>query len=322
MEPTGPFISVVIPAYNESDDIRRTLEALVAQTYRKREFIVVDDCSTDDTPSIVSEYKPRGIQLLRTPKRSERCASRNMGIRLAQGDVVVILNADVFPDPDFLSRIADHYRCGADYVLVESKIANTEALFPRYLEALHRLAYGGQDWVEWTEGFSCRRVAALDVGLFPETPIPLCSGEDGYFGAQLARKYRKVIDRSIIVSHVMPEMLGSFWAQQVSRGRATPRYFCFLESGSLVLIALRAAVKTLRFVLATGTVIPTVVFCVRLCRCSVRGIRDLPAFCAVRVLSQYAHVYGEWLGVLDIARYKWCNRRNLSKRHKAAPLDL
>lgn len=259
--------------------------------------------------------------MLRTPRRSERCATRNLGIRSARGDVVVILNADVFPEPDFLSRIAGHYRRGADYVLVESTIVNTERVFPRYLEAVHRLTYGGRDWVEWTEGFSCRRAAALDVGLFPETPIPLCSGEDGYFGARLARHHRKTIDRSIVVPHVAPETLASFWGQQVSRGRATPRYFFFLEHSPLVLIALRASAKTVLFALTTSLIIPTVVFSLLLCRHSARGIRDLPGFCMARFLSRLAHICGEWLGVLDVTGYLWHRRRNTGEI-AAAPQDL
>ncbi len=237
------LVSVIVPTYNEASDIRRTLEALVGQTYPAKEIIVVDD-STDATPRIVGEYASRGVVLLRPPVRRGRCEARNMGIKAARGDVVVILNSDVFPEPDFLGRIVVHYRHGADYVLVESQVANIEALFPRYMEAVHRATYAGRDWVEWTEGFSCRRAAALDVGLFPETPVPLCAGEDGYFGARLARKYRRVIDRSIVVPHVIPESLQEFWAQHVGRGRGGPRCFYFLYGWSLPAIAARALVKT------------------------------------------------------------------------------
>ena len=319
METADLSMSIIVPAYNEAGDIRRTLESLVAQRYRAKEIIIVDDCSTDGTPDIVREYRSGGVRLVQTPRRSERCAARNLGIRSARGNVIVILNADVFPEPDFLARIAEHYRRGAEYVLVESAIANTTQLFPRYLEALHRLSYGGQDWVEWTEGFSCLRAAALDVGLFPETPIPLCSGEDGYFGARLARKYRKTIDRSIVVPHTAPETLAPFWGQQVSRGQATPRYFYFLERSPLVLIALRACAKTVVFVLTTSLVVPTVVFSLSLCRHSARGIRDLPGFSLARVLSRLAHVYGEWLGVMDVMRYSWYRGRNADELAAVTP---
>jgi glycosyltransferase involved in cell wall biosynthesis len=312
----APFISVVVPAFNEAADIRRTLDALIAQSYQAKEIIVVDDCSTDGTPQIVREYDLAGVRLLQTPRRSERCAARNLGIRSARGDVVVILNADVAPAPDYLDRIAEHYRGGADYVLVESKIVNTGKMFPRYLEAIHQASYGGQDWIQWTEGFSCRRSAAIDVGMFPETPIPLSAGEDGYFGTRLSQKYRRVIDRSIIVPHVMPETLGGFWSQQVSRGRATPLYFRFLARWPLALIVARAALKTLRTLLGTVLIVPALASSLRICRRSSRGMNDFAGFLWAGLLSRLGHMYGEWRGIREIARYERM-RRAAAGRPKA-----
>jgi len=298
-----PLVSIIVPTYNEADDIRRTLDALVSQTYAAKEIIVVDD-STDGTPRIVAEYVPRGVRLVRPAQRRGRCEARNLGIREARGDVIVLLNADVFPPPDFLARIMAHYRQGADYVLVESRVANTAAVIPRYLEALHRHAYAGQNWIEWTEGFSCRRSAALDVGLFPETPLPLLAGEDGYFGIRLAQRYRKVIDRSIIVPHAAPETVRGFWAQQNGRGRANGRFYFFLKHVPLSKLALNAAVKTARAVLSVGLLVPMVAFCLKLCRHAPGGRGNLPEFCAVFALNEAALIHGEWLGVRDIARYR------------------
>jgi glycosyltransferase involved in cell wall biosynthesis len=302
-------VSIIVPTFNEAGDIRRTLDALVAQTYPLKEIIVVDD-STDDTPHIVGEYADRGVRLLRPVRRRGRCEARNLGIREAQGSVIVILNADVFPAPDFLARVAAHYRLGADYVLVESRIANTTALIPRYLEAMHRCSYAGQDWIEWTEGFSCRRAAALDVGLFPETPLPLLAGEDGYFGIRLAQRYRKVIDRSIVVPHIAPESIREFWGQQTSRGRASGRYRFFLERKGLFALVLNAAAKTVRTAMTVGLFVPMLAICLRLRRHTPRGVRDVPGFCAVFALNEAAQIYGEWVGVRDIFRYR--------RRHPAA----
>ena len=79
--------------------------------------------------------------------------------------------------------------------------------------------------MHWTEGFSCRRAAALAVGGMPEgDPLPLMAGEDGWFGERLAAAgYRKAFDRSIVVDHVAPAGLGAFWRQQIGRGRGWPQ---------------------------------------------------------------------------------------------------
>ncbi len=301
-----PLVSVVVPTYNEARDIARTLGALVAQTYPAKEMLVVDD-STDETPRIVEGFASRGVRLHPGPRRG-RCEARNLGILRSQGEIIVILNADVFPAPDFLERIVAHYRERADYVLVDSRVANTQALIPRYLEAWHRLAYGGQDWIEWTEGFSCRRAAALDIGLFPETPLPLCAGEDAYFGLRLARRYRKVIDRSIVVPHMAPETIPEFWSQQSGRGRATPRYRLFIDGKSRPAAAAGALARTLLALLVVGFLVPLGVTSVRLCRHSARGLRDFFGFYAVLALHRAAQVWGEWAGVMDIVRYRASGR--------------
>jgi len=295
--------SVVIPTYNEAEDIRRTLDSLVAQTYPHREIIVVDE-STDATPAIVLEYAARGVRLLRPAQNRGRCGARNVGIRSARGDVVVILNADVFPPPDFLERIIRHYERGADYVLVESRVANTEFLLPRYMQAMHEATYRGAEWIEWTEGYSCRREAALDVGLFPEdVPIPIPAGEDAYFGARMARKYRKVIDRSIVVPHVMPHTWQSFWAQHRGRGRGTPLCRVFLDGLPLWLVASRAGLRTARWLLSAILLVPGMAVAARLSAHSRRGWRDIPGFFAAWHVSQLAQLVGAWAGIGELMRH-------------------
>lgn len=295
-------ISVVVPTYNEADDIRRTLDSLTAQTYPDKEIIVVDD-STDRTPEIVKQYAGSSVQLVRPERNRGRCGARNLGIRLARGDVVVILNADVFPEPDFLERIARHYDAGADYVLVESKVANDEFLFPRYMQALHRATYEHQDWIEWTEGYSCRRAAALDVGLFPEdVPIPIPAGEDAYFGKRMARKYRKVIDRSIVVPHMAPHTWRGFWHQHRGRGRGTPIFLVFIDRAPISGVVARAVLRTAAWLAGLVLVVPGVVAAARMCRYSPKGWADLPGFWMAWQASRLAQVVGEWQGISEVWR--------------------
>lgn len=303
--PTPPIlVSIVVPTYNEAEDIRRTLDSLVGQTYPYKEVIVVDD-STDATPRIVGEYARQGVRLVRPVQNRGRSGARNLGIRLSQGDIVVILNADVFPQRDFLERIVKHYEAGADYVLVESRVANDGYLFPRYMETLHRMTYARADWIEWTEGYSCRRDAAVDVGLFPEDlPIPLSAGEDAHFGLRMARKYRKVIDRSIVVPHMMPHTLAGFWSQHRGRGRGMPLYRVLLEGGPVPAVAARVALRTLVWIAGFLLVLPGLVVAVRLCRHSPRGWKDMPGFWLAWHVNHLALLAGEWVGLRDVWRVR------------------
>ena len=147
--------SIIIPTYNEAGDIVATLEALLGLDYGDKEIIVVDD-STDRTPEIVRRYADRGVRLIH-PGGGGRCEARNIGIREAAGEVVVLLNADVRLPADFLQRLAYHYQQGADYVLVAARVANRQDLFGRYVDCVSDVFYAqaarcNYDNMEWTEG--------------------------------------------------------------------------------------------------------------------------------------------------------------------------
>jgi glycosyltransferase involved in cell wall biosynthesis len=94
-ESAAPVVSVVVPAYNASATIERTLRSVMAQTYANLEIIVVDDGSNDGTAAIVERIareEPR-IIFLRQPNAGV-AAARNTGIARAQGEFIAPIDAD------------------------------------------------------------------------------------------------------------------------------------------------------------------------------------------------------------------------------------
>jgi len=301
MARTDLTFSIVVPTYNEEADIRRTCEALVGLKYPRKEVIIVDGASTDNTVAIVDEYvQSHGFKLLHEARRRGVSAARNEGIRYASGEVVVILNADVFPRDDFLERIAKHYANGAQYVCVDSQIVNTDHLFPRFIQANHQYHFGGEKPVGWTEGFSCCRESAVAAGLFPEA-IPGAGGEDVVFFDRLRQLDCKgVVDKSIVVHHVMPETFRGFWGQWKGRGYAVPflrRYVLGVPLGFLFANRLAASLYSL---LGIVTVVPLVLKVAALCKHSKLGYRDSIPFLVVEVVCITAHRYGEWRGMIEV----------------------
>jgi GT2 family glycosyltransferase len=93
-----PSISVVINAYNAAATIDECLSHCDALTYPELEVIVVDDGSSDATPSIVAAH-PRA-RLIRIPHRG-LAEGRNVGFRAAHSDLVAYLDADAYPSSDW-----------------------------------------------------------------------------------------------------------------------------------------------------------------------------------------------------------------------------
>ena len=162
-----PLMSIVVPAKNEQDDIASTLEMILDLDYQNKEIIVVDD-SNDDTPNIVKSFEGRGVKLIQREVNADGCCgARNQGMRIAQGEIVVIMNADVRPEKNFLNLILKHHQDGADYVVIRSKAMNVNNIWGKLVSAKenYHIQYLADD--EWSEGFSCKRTAAIDVCFIP-----------------------------------------------------------------------------------------------------------------------------------------------------------
>ncbi len=103
------FISVIIPARNEEENIGNLLKALQEQTYPKElfEIIVVDDHSTDKTAEIVAQFE--NVKLLHLEddiNNSYKKKAIETGIAAASGELIVTTDADCIPSSEWLQTIA------------------------------------------------------------------------------------------------------------------------------------------------------------------------------------------------------------------------
>ncbi|MFN8651333.1 MAG: glycosyltransferase family 2 protein [Gemmatimonadales bacterium] len=105
--PEWPEISIVVPAYNEERNIRRTVESLLALDYPsdRRQIVVISDASSDGTDQIVSEYQDRGVELFRMPQRSGKTAAENAVLPRLRGSIVVNTDATIRILPDALKPL-------------------------------------------------------------------------------------------------------------------------------------------------------------------------------------------------------------------------
>jgi len=111
--PTGPTLSVIIPARNEAPNIERCLRSVLAAAYAPLEIIVVDDHSSDDTAEIVRRLAAdpearRRVRLVRgvdlPPGWFGKQWALVQGYRIATGDLVLFVDADTKHEPELIAR--------------------------------------------------------------------------------------------------------------------------------------------------------------------------------------------------------------------------
>lgn len=106
-----PKFSVIIPLYNKEAYVRKTLESVIAQTYKDFECIVVDDGSTDNSADVVRELVIGNSKLVNDQFRlisqpnAGVAAARNNGVAVSHGEYVCFLDADDWWEPTFLEEM-------------------------------------------------------------------------------------------------------------------------------------------------------------------------------------------------------------------------
>jgi len=113
-----PLVSVIIPTHNCAERLPQAIESVLSQTYQQIETIIVDDCSTDDTQTILRKYCNQHIRCLKHEYRRGAAAARNSGIRAAKGEMIAFLDADDEWFPGKLERQVDCFRQLPDTVRV------------------------------------------------------------------------------------------------------------------------------------------------------------------------------------------------------------
>lgn len=115
----SPKVSVVIPTYNRADKVRKSIESVLAQTFRDIEVIVVDDGSSDETAQTLQDAFGDRIRYHFQPNQGVS-AARNRGIEMARGEWIAFLDSDDFWEKEKIEwqlKALDRFgsQCGACY---------------------------------------------------------------------------------------------------------------------------------------------------------------------------------------------------------------
>lgn len=97
-----PKISIIVPVYNAEATLSRCIESLLCQTFQDFEIILIDDCSKDQSRTIIKQYENQDnrIKCVFTTKNGGSSAARNLGLDFARGEYVMFADSDDFVTSD------------------------------------------------------------------------------------------------------------------------------------------------------------------------------------------------------------------------------
>lgn len=114
----NPLVSIIIPSFNMAGLAVRAVESVLNQTYKNIEIIVIDDGSTDDTRQRLEVFGDR-VKYLYKPNGGV-CSARNVGLKMASGKFIGLLDSDDTYMPEKVERSLDFLQRHPDYGFVHT----------------------------------------------------------------------------------------------------------------------------------------------------------------------------------------------------------
>lgn len=106
-----PLVSILIPAYNAELWIGETIRSALAQTWPRKELVIVNDGSSDQTLAIARKFESKGVRVV-TQANAGAAAARNKAFSLCRGDFIQWLDADDLLSPEKISKQMEVFQRG------------------------------------------------------------------------------------------------------------------------------------------------------------------------------------------------------------------
>lgn len=100
-------LTVAMPVYNSETYIEETIGTILNQTFCDFEFLIMEDCSTDNSLEIIKRFEDKRIRLIELPHRVNQPQIRNLGFQLAKGEYIALMDSDDHASLDRLARQVD-----------------------------------------------------------------------------------------------------------------------------------------------------------------------------------------------------------------------
>ena len=190
------MISIIIPVYNKSHYIVKTLQSVIAQTYEDWEAIVIDDGSTDNSSEMIKTIDDPRIFFYQQDNHGVSY-TRNRGIHLAKGEYIALLDADDEWFPDYLETMIELVAKYPNYAVfcVAQKDRPIHTL-PNGVSII--TDYCTYPYIFWTGSMLVKKEVYNEIGDFM---INIQLGEDNDMWLRISCRYHTIYLNEAHVSH-------------------------------------------------------------------------------------------------------------------------
>ncbi len=216
-----PTVSILIPAYNEEKTIAGTIQSVLNLDYPKdkKEIIVLDDGSKDNTAIIASSFK--GIKVI-TKQNSGKADSLNSGINIAKNEFIIVVDADSYHERDALIKVINCFKEDPNIEAVTSsvRVKNQETLLGKLQFIEYTLIAWARKLLEFINSVyvtpgplsAYRKKTLQKLGGFDKNNLT----EDIELAWRILRNnYRIKMCLSARVYTVVPEKFSKWWHQRL-----------------------------------------------------------------------------------------------------------
>jgi exopolysaccharide biosynthesis polyprenyl glycosylphosphotransferase len=214
------MISVIIPAYNAEKTLPYTLRALQNQTIPRElfEIIVVDDASTDGTAAVAREFGVR----YRLQNKEGPAAARNLGVRIARGDIILFTDSDCIPREDWIEKMVKPFKDPVVAGVMGRYLTRQKEICARFVQLEFEERFRilkNFDKIDLVPSFAAAFRCSVfeEVGGF-DAHYPLANNEDVELSYKIAsRGYTMVFLDDAVVYHRHPSTWKKYFGTKFSR---------------------------------------------------------------------------------------------------------
>lgn len=242
--------SIITVCRNSGESIRKTIESVLSQAYPNVEYFIIDGASTDGTADIAHEYdnqfKAKGYSYIITSEPDHGIYdAMNKGIRKSTGDLVGIINAGDWYEPDALSTVADSYtQTHFDYFFADINLIKQDGtkIVKHSKVDKHPTSH------HWNHPTSfVTKKTYYELGVFK------CEGihDDFDFYLRIRKAGKRIVVENKVLANFVTGGASNTKSLDKSIKRIRDRYKCYKDNGySPAFLAECVAIEAVKFVLS------------------------------------------------------------------------